>query len=131
MAKKELSKQNLVFGMVFVLVAGLLIGYFMHTLKAPRQKTREDFKTMSLEEMREHYITERSYAIEKAEKAGLYDCCIEPACTMCLDHGTDHPWTTPGSGRYCDCDTLLEQGKDPCPQCRAGLAEGRGEPVGE
>lgn len=28
-------------------------------------------------------IADLHLAIERAEEAGVYDCCIEPACTMC------------------------------------------------
>ena len=50
-----------------------------------------------------------------------YECCIEPACTQCLEGWIWGP-------RICQCRIHLEKGHldKVCPECRKGLAEGRG-----
>lgn len=50
-----------------------------------------------------------------------YECCINPPCSQCLDG-----WIW-GPG-VCECRIHLEQGHldKVCPECRAGLAEGKG-----
>lgn len=126
--KTTLERKNLWLGVAFVLAAGILIGTFLHSVTSTTT-VGGDFKELSLKEMRERYIQERAYAIELAEKQGLYDCCIDPPCTMCFDRGIGHEWSR--DGQYCSCDKLLEEGKDPCPQCKAGLAQGLGEPPGK
>ena len=58
--------------------------------------------------------------IETAQIDGEYNCCIEPACTMCylgewkFDKGT------------CFCDDAVKDGRDEdvCPECKKGLEEG-------
>lgn len=51
-----------------------------------------------------------------------YECCIEPGCTQCL-HGE---WIWPNG--TCLCRQALEKGEfeNVCPECKAGLAEGKG-----
>lgn len=51
-----------------------------------------------------------------------YECCIEPPCTQCLQGN----WIFPNGA--CECRIHLEQGHldKVCPECRKGLAEGRG-----
>lgn len=53
--------------------------------------------------------------------AAEYECCIYPPCTQCLEG-----WIW-GPG-VCECRIHLEQGHldQVCPECRAGLAEGKG-----
>jgi len=53
--------------------------------------------------------------------AAEYECCIYPPCRQCLEG-----WIW-GPG-VCECRIHLEQGHldQVCPECRAGLAEGRG-----
>lgn len=83
------------------------------------------FNEDSVAEMRGNYIQERAEAIEMAEDEGLYDCCIEPECTMCFDHGTEHTWAM--GDDYCSCRELIAEGKEPCPQCKTGLIQGKGK----
>ena len=59
--------------------------------------------------------------IDYAKEKGEYDCCIEPACTMCyLGHWKFEKGT-------CYCDKAMREGieEDVCPECKKGLEEGR------
>ncbi len=59
--------------------------------------------------------------IDYAKEKGEYDCCIEPACTMCyLGHWKFEEGT-------CYCDKAMREGieENVCPECKKGLEEGR------
>jgi len=58
-------------------------------------------------------------AMEKAEKAGVYNCCVEAPCTMCFLEG--NLWNNQKAGR-CNCADFVRQGKEPCPQCKKILS---------
>jgi hypothetical protein len=62
----------------------------------------------------------RSLAIQEAVKDGVYECCIAPPCTMCYWEG--NRWNNQTAGT-CDCDSLIAEGEEPCPQCVAGLCQ--------
>jgi hypothetical protein len=65
-------------------------------------------------------IAELYDAIGVAEENGVYNCCIEPACTMCyLGHWKFEKGT-------CDCDAAIAEGRfeDVCPECKGGLEKG-------
>ena len=59
-------------------------------------------------------------SIDLAEQNGDYECCIEPACTMCylgkwkFEKGT------------CHCDQAIKENKndDVCPECKSGIEKG-------
>ncbi len=78
-------------------------------------------KEPSLEEKRENVLSELSLAIEDAEEAGVYKCCIKPACTMCYLSGNKWNYDKPGT---CACDEFIAKGEEPCPQCARGIEEG-------
>lgn len=59
-------------------------------------------------------------AIDSAKEKGDYNCCIEPACTMCyLGHWKFEKGT-------CHCDEAIAEGRneDVCPECVSGLEKG-------
>ncbi len=85
-------------------------------------------KEQSLEERREKVLSELSLAIEEAEKAGVYKCCIKPACTMCYIGA--NKWNY-GKAGTCYCDDFIARGEEPCPQCKKGIEEGLCESTAE
>lgn len=94
-------------------VAGAITGVFVFQQSA-------NFSSLNLQEMQTRIVKERDFAIQKAIEAGVYKCCITPPCTMCFMEANH--WNNQIAGT-CDCDTLIAQGKEPCPQCVAGLCE--------
>ncbi len=108
----RLSRRRIILGMTFVLTAGLLIGFFAHSLTTPA-RISEDFTTQSLGDMRSEILSELDFAVETAEKAGTYECCVEPPCRICL--------VEEGS---CDCREKLAAGEDICEECEDRLAGG-------
>lgn len=95
-------------------------GIIVTTVVLSLVQERNTFSRLGSEEMYQRLISERNLAVQKAVEAGVYKCCIEPPCTMCYWEG--NPWNNQTAGT-CDCDTLIALGKEPCPQCVAGLCE--------
>lgn len=124
-SKIELSKAKLVWGLAFVLLAGILFGYAYHSFKNTTNTSNvsEAFKEKSVSEERSEILTDvisaakdgrLEFAISKAEEEGEYKCCIKPACITCfLEEGK------------CDCREKLVKGENPCDECQKGLSVGR------
>jgi len=125
--KVELTKLKLIWGVVFVLAAGILFGYAYHSSKNNQivSKVSDSFKAKSVAEERDEILKDvisaakdgrLEFAIAKAEEEGEYKCCIKPACVTCfLEEGE------------CDCHEKLEKGENPCEECQKGLSSGRAE----
>jgi hypothetical protein len=78
--------------------------------------TKTGFKNQNVKP--EKTVSEQvDLAIEKAQAEGVYNCCIEPACTMCFLQANQ--WNNQTQGT-CACDDLINQGKQPCPECLKG-----------
>lgn len=99
---------------VFLLVGGLSSYWFFRTQAPP------SFSELSSDEQLQRVIEERDFAIEKAIREGIYECCVEPPCTMCYLEANQ--WNNFQAGT-CGCDKLIAEGKEPCPQCKKGLCE--------
>lgn len=123
--KIEISKLKLIWGLIFILAAGILLGiaYGSNKIKDGSKNVPESFKQKSVSEERDEILKDvilaakdgrLEFAISKAEEEGAYKCCIEPACVTCfLEEGE------------CDCRERLANGENPCDECRKGLSEGR------
>jgi len=62
----------------------------------------------------DYVIATLEKGITQAKAEGVYECCIEPACTMCyLGHWKFEKGT-------CYCDKAIREGKteDVCPECK-------------
>ncbi len=78
------------------------------------------FSKLSPDEMHQQVISQRDFAIKEAIARGEYNCCIEPACTMCYMEANQ--WNNQKAGT-CDCVDLIIKGEEPCPQCKRELAK--------
>lgn len=101
---------------VFLILLGGLIGYSVFQI----QTTSLDFAELSPDEKYQRVIEERDLAIQEAMSEGVYECCIEPPCTMC--YMETNQWNNFQAGT-CACDELIIEGKKPCPQCERGLCQ--------
>jgi len=112
--KKEIAAVSIILVVTSALVSALLL--------AGASPYNEDFQ-----KRRTRVLGELSSAIEDAENAGLYDCCIEPPCTMC--YLGNWIW----KDGVCRCDEMIAQGKfdQVCPQCLKGLDGGSCKSAGE
>jgi len=99
----------IIFPVLIGLVLGLAVGFFFFS-----------FENLSLDQMHQQVVIKRDLGIKKAINEGVYNCCVEPACTMCYMEG--NMWNNQKGGR-CDCVDFIAQGKEPCPQCKRMLAE--------
>jgi len=80
------------------------------------------FSRLSPEGMHREIISQRDLAIKKAIVRGDYNCCVEPACTMCYMEA--NVWNHYQAGK-CDCVDSIVQGEEPCPQCKKALAQNK------
>jgi len=104
------------FANIFILFfIGLLSGLFIYYAFLP------PFNGLSIDEMHQKIIEQRDLAIKKAINEGIYNCCVEPPCTMCFMEANQ--WNNQEAGR-CNCADFIRQGKEPCPQCKKILAQG-------
>jgi hypothetical protein len=56
--------------------------------------------------------------INRAKKAGVFNCCFKPGCTMCYMQGNKWNDHQPGT---CACAGAVFSNKKPCPQCIRAL----------
>lgn len=107
MKTRKLKKSFLLFGIVLI-IAGLSITFAL---------INQDYKNPDK-------VIENLYqGIEYSESQGNYDCCIEPACTMCyLGHWKFEKGT-------CECDDAIAEGRDDdvCPECKKEQEKGNCE----
>ncbi len=87
-------------------------------LGASVYKYFSSFESLSLEQMQKQVIEQRDLGIEKAIAAGVYNCCVDPICTMC--YMEDNAWNNQTAGT-CACADLIGQDKEICPQCKKML----------
>jgi hypothetical protein len=110
--------------MVFVLAAGLLAGFFMHSITAPATASTENaFAEKSIEEKRLEFISERDAIVAEMKEQGLYRCCLEKPCTYCIEKTPKH-----GEGAACTCADDVLSGRHPCGECIGEILEGHGDP---
>lgn len=125
MAEGE-AKGKIWLGMAFVLAAGLLIGYFVHSLQvpaiAPTEHT-EAIKASSIDEQRAAWIDIADNIRAKLAAEGKYNCCIEKPCWYCIQKTPGH-----GEGATCECMKDILNGVHPCGECIGEILEGHGEP---
>lgn len=99
--------------LILILLIGGFVGYYFFV-------QQNNFKNLTVGEMRERIIKERDVAIKKAAESGNYRCCIDPPCTMCFMEANQ--WNNQTAGT-CACDDLIAEGKEPCPQCGRSLKD--------
>lgn len=123
MTKTNIGKKNLWLGMTFVLVAGLLIGFFANSLTTPTMQMDEKaFSEKSIDEKRLEFISEKEVIIAEMKEKGMYRCCLEKPCTYCIEKTPGH-----GEGAACTCAQDILAGKHPCGECIGEILEGHGE----
>lgn len=114
-----MTKKNLVFGLVFVLIAGLLIGYALKP--APSMDHLAMMKKESIAHQREGWIDLANNIRGKLAQKGGYDCCLEKPCWYCIQKTPKH-----GEGAKCSCREDILNGVNPCGECIGEILEGHG-----
>lgn len=121
----NIEREKLWIGMVFVLVAGLLIGFFVHSMTVPiEQSTEKSFEEKNIDEKTAQFISEKNAIIAEMQEQGKYTCCLEKPCTYCIEKTPGH-----GEGASCSCADDILAGEHPCGECIGEILEGHGEPV--
>ncbi len=124
MAKEE-TKGKLWMGMAFVLAAGLLIGYFVHSFQVPAITPTEHveaIKASNIDEQRGAWIDIADNIRGKLALEGKYNCCLEKPCWYCIQKTPGH-----GEGATCECMNDIMNGEHPCGECIGEILEGNGE----
>lgn len=124
MGEISIEKNKLWVGVAFVLVAGLMMGFFAHTLSMPATPGSEiAFADKSIEEKRLEFISEKNIIIAEMQSKGMYRCCLEKPCTYCIEKTPGH-----GEGAICTCAQDILKGEHPCGECIGEILEGHGVP---
>ncbi len=124
MAKKEETGGKLWFGMAFVLVAGLLIGYFFHSFQVPVAMPSDHMKAIkanSIDAQRAAWIDLADNIRGRLALEGKYNCCLEKPCWYCIQKTPGH-----GEGAECRCLQDIMNGEHPCGECIGEILEGHG-----
>lgn len=121
---KEETKGRMWLGITFVLVAGLLIGYFMHSYQSPITVSAdhvEAIKVSSIDEQRLAWMDVADNIRGKLAVKGDYNCCLEKMCWYCIQKTPGH-----GEGAKCECLNDILNGEHPCGECIGEILEGHG-----
>ena len=104
-------------GAIF-LVSGILIGYSSVGFMAMRA---DDMENMDMDEMRGEFVEEKEMMQMVMRADGDYACCLEKACTYCIEKTPGH-----GEGATCSCLEDVVEGRHPCGECIGEIMEGHG-----
>lgn len=120
------EKGKLWMGMAFVLVAGLLIGFFGHSVTTTpatvSAEHMEAIKAGSIDEQRVAWIDLADNIRGELALQGKYNCCLENPCWYCIQKTPGH-----GEGATCECMNDILNGEHPCGECIGEILEGHGE----
>jgi hypothetical protein len=67
------------------------------------------------------FSNEKNKIISHHKANGDYRCCLEKACTYCIEKSPGH-----GEGATCDCLSDVVEGRHPCGECIGEILEGHG-----
>ncbi len=119
-----LEKKNIWLGVAFILAAGILVGFFTHSLTIPAMPSAEKtFAEKSIDEKRLEFISEKDAIITEMKEKGMYRCCLEKPCMYCIEKTPGH-----GEGAACTCAQDVLDGVHPCGECIGEILEGHGDP---
>jgi len=99
---------------ILFLFIGLFFGrYFSSPIKM--------HGNMNMEEMRDHFVLQKSDMQKQMLAGGDYKCCLENPCTYCIEKTPGH-----GEGASCSCLEDIMNGRHPCGECIGEILEGHG-----
>jgi hypothetical protein len=125
MTKIILEKRNLWVGIFFVVIAGILVGYFINSLASPTvPATDTSFSGKSVEDKRLIWLNLSDNIRGEMANKGKFSCCLEHPCFYCIYKTPKH-----GEGAACECAKEVLAGKHPCGECIGEIMEGHGDPV--
>lgn len=76
---------------------------------------------MGMEEMRDHFVSQKGDMQSTMLSRGDYRCCLEKPCTYCIEKTPEH-----GEGAACSCLVDVVEGRHPCGECIGEILEGHG-----
>ena len=117
---KNITKANLIWGLCFVLIAGVSFGYYFKSYTKVEGHVSSIEET-SIEEQREAWIDIGDNIRTKLVLTGKYNCCLENPCWYCIQKTPGH-----GEGAECTCRQDILAGEHPCGECIGEILEGHG-----
>jgi hypothetical protein len=125
MTEINLEKRNLWVGVFFVLIAGILVGYFLNSSAEPAAPAADSsFEGKSTEEKRLIWLNLSDNIRGDMANKGMYSCCLDHPCFYCIYKTPKH-----GEGAACECAKDILAGVHPCGECIGEIMEGHGDPV--
>ena len=96
----------------------IFLGFFMGRYFMPPTASHEG---MGMEEMRDHFISQKGDMQKEMLASSDYRCCLEKPCTYCIEKTPGH-----GEGATCSCLEDVVEGRHPCGECIGEILEGHG-----
>ena len=116
MKKTPLDRKEFWLGLILVSVLGISIITSLTGAGDP-------LKDMSMDEKRDQFIELKEGIMGEMMGKGMYRCCLEKACTYCIEKDPKH-----GEGAECSCLEDIVNGLHPCGECIGEILEGHGNP---
>lgn len=76
---------------------------------------------MNMEDMRDHFVSQKGDMQKEMLAGGDYKCCLEKPCVYCIEKTPGH-----GEGATCSCLEDVVNGVHPCGECIGEILEGHG-----
>jgi len=102
---------------LIILIVGLL-SFFAGMYLVPANTSHDE---MGMDEMRDDFILKKTNIQKEMLSKGQYRCCLEKACTYCIEKTPKH-----GEGASCSCLEDVVEGRHPCGECIGEILEGHG-----
>ncbi len=103
---------------LFIILVAILFSFFIGRYFVPRTISHEG---MNMEEMRDHFVSQRDHMHKNMLADSDYRCCLEKPCTYCIEKTPGH-----GEGATCSCLEDVVEGRHPCGECIGEILEGHG-----
>lgn len=111
---------------VLLVVLAFGVGYLVPWHAISMTGHMGDMTEVSMLEMGDHrisFLQHRDGMIDEMRESGEYQCCLENACTYCIEKTPGH-----GEGATCSCLEDVVNGRHPCGECIGEILEGHGNP---
>jgi len=108
-----MTKNNLTLILPIILLSVLFGRYLL-----PMRMSHEG---MNMEEMRDHFVSQKDDMHKGMLADSDYRCCLEKPCVYCIEKTPGH-----GEGATCSCLEDVVEGRHPCGECIGEILEGHG-----
>lgn len=103
---------------LFIILPFILLSFFVGRYSKPAMVSHDG---MSMDNMRDHFISQKDDMHKDMLADGEYKCCLEKPCVYCIEKTPKH-----GEGATCSCLEDVIEGRHPCGECIGEILEGHG-----